>query len=115
MARLLVFCVNSGLKVLITTHSDYLIKEINNLIMLNSDFEGKRKFLKDHKKNYNEHDRLKPESIRAYACQGGTLKPCEIDDTGIDMPIFDDAIDSINQISNELVLQITPYNEKDND
>ena len=46
MARLLVRCVNSGLKVLITTHSDYLIKEFNNLIMLNQDFSGNRKVFK---------------------------------------------------------------------
>ena len=32
MARLLVRCVHAGLKVLITTHSDYLVKELNNLI-----------------------------------------------------------------------------------
>ena len=49
-ARLLVRCVNNGLKVLITTHSDYIVKEFNNLIMLSNDFEGKEKFLKAEKK-----------------------------------------------------------------
>ena len=38
MARLLVRCVHAGLKVLVTTHSDYLVKEFNNLIMLSHDF-----------------------------------------------------------------------------
>jgi hypothetical protein len=41
MARLLVRCVNSGLKMIITTHSDYIIKEFNNLIMLSQDFAEK--------------------------------------------------------------------------
>ena len=36
MARLLAMCVSAGLKVLVTTHSDYFIKEINNLIMLSN-------------------------------------------------------------------------------
>ena len=108
MARLLVFCVNSGLKVLITTHSDYLIKEINNLIMLNSRFDGKSEFLEKNKKNYTEDDCLKPESVKAYICEKGKLKPCSVDETGIDMPVFDNAIDNINKISNELALLTTP-------
>ena len=107
MARLLAFCVNSGLKVLLTTHSDYLIKEFNNLIMLSNEFEGKDKFLTRNKKDYTADDYLKPESVKAYTCGKGTLTPCEVDKTGIDMPVFDDAIDKINQVSNELGLLIT--------
>ncbi len=107
MARLLAFCVNSGLKVLVTTHSDYLIKEFNNLIMLSNEFEGKDKFLTRNKKDYTADDYLKPESVKAYTCGKGTLTPCEVDKTGIDMPVFDDAIDKINQVSNELGLLIT--------
>ena len=38
-ARLLARLVEGGMRVLITTHSDYIVKEINNLIMLNSEFE----------------------------------------------------------------------------
>ena len=104
MARLLVFCVKSGLKVLITTHSDYMIKEINNLIMLNGDFEGKDRFLRTNKKEYTEDDCLNPKSVKAYICKDGTLQPCEVDERGIDMPVFDDAIDKINRISNDLSL-----------
>ena len=106
MARLLAFCVNAGLKVLITTHSDYLIKEINNLIMLDNDFEGKEEFLTKHK--YTEHERLRPNAVKAYTCEAGTLKTCRIDNTGIEMPVFDDAIDKINRISNELAFLIMP-------
>ena len=103
MARLLVSCVNAGIKVLIATHSDYIIKEINNLIILHNDFEKKEEFLKKHKKDYTENDHLDPHSVRAYICEDGTLKQCRIDERGIDdMTVFDDTIDSINQISVEL-------------
>ena len=104
MARLLVFCVKSGLKVLITTHSDYMIKEINNLVMLNGNFEGKDRFLRMNKKDYTEDDCLNPKLVKAYICKDGTLHPCEVDERGIDMPVFDDAIDKINRISNDLYL-----------
>ena len=102
MARLLAFCVNSGIKVLITTHSDYLIKELNNLIMLSNEFEGKDKFLTRNKTDYTADDYLKPDSVKAYICEDGTLKSCEVDKTGIEMLIFDGAINEINKVSNEL-------------
>jgi len=105
MARLLVFCVSAGLKVIVTTHSDYIIKEIDNLIMLNSDFPEKERFLNKHKKDYTETDRLNPESVRAYICEGGTLRQCAVDKKGIDdMTVFDDTIDKINQLYNQLDL-----------
>ena len=47
-ARLLAQLVNFGMTILITTHSDYLIKEINNLIMLNGSFEDKEEVMKQH-------------------------------------------------------------------
>jgi predicted ATPase len=113
MARLLVFCVNTGLKVLITTHSDYLIKEINNLIMLSNNFDGKDKFLKKHKDIYKKDDFLRPDSVKAYTCESGTLKPCNVDETGIDMPIFDDAINKMNKISTELGYKLSLGNPED--
>ena len=103
MARLLAFCVNNGIKVLITTHSDFMIKEINNLIMLHQDFEAKQEFLKKYKKEYTENDRLDPNSVKAYICENGGLSACDIDEGGIrEMSVFDDAIDDINLISEEL-------------
>ena len=104
MARLLVFCVNKGIKVLITTHSDYIIRETNHLIMLNGEFEKKSAFLEKHKKDYTENDHLNPESVRAYICEKGSLTKCNIDKKGIHgMTVFDDAIDGMNRISAELV------------
>ena len=101
IARLLARCVNRGLKVLITTHSDYLIKEFNNLIMLNNNFKGKANFLKSNKQ-YSPNDCLKPEAVGAYICENGTLTPCRIDNKGMDIQSFDNTIDEINRISDEL-------------
>ena len=103
MARLLAFCVNNGIKVLITTHSDYIIKEINNLIMLHQDFEYKQEFLKKHKKEYTENDCLDPNSVKVYICEKGGLIRCDIGEKGIkEMSVFDDAIDGINLICRKL-------------
>ncbi len=101
MARLLARCINSGLKVLITTHSDYLIKEFNNLIMLSNDFKGKTNFFQSNRQ-YTPNDYLRPETVGAYICENGTLTSCNIDNKGMDIRSFDDTIDEINRISDEL-------------
>ena len=104
LARLLARCVRAGMKVLITTHSDYLIKEINNLIMLARPFADKKDVIK--KLRYREDDFLAPESVRAYIAEKHTLSQCEVDEFGIDMPVFDETIDKINTVANELASRV---------
>ena len=64
LARLLARLVRTGVKVLITTHSDYLVKEFNNLIMLSNSFEDKDNVMK--RLGYKKDDFLEQASIRAY-------------------------------------------------
>lgn len=103
-ARLLARAVHAGLKVLITTHSDYIVKEINNLLMLSQDFEEKDEVLKEL--GYSKHDFLKPESVRAYVAKDKSLTRCTIDSYGINMPVFDTTIDAINRVSSELSVRL---------
>ena len=104
LARVLSRCVQAGLKVLITTHSDYLVKELNNLVMLSHNFEGKQELLK--KLKYDANDALDPSQIRAYVVENGTLTACTVDKYGMDMPNFDRAIDDINRVTNEISSRI---------
>ena len=104
VARLLARLVNSGTKVLITTHSDYIVKEINNLIMLNNSFKEKEEAANDL--GYRKNDHLDPEFVRAYIAENNTLKPCTIDTFGIDMPVFDKTIDDINRASDDLASRL---------
>ena len=110
IARILARLVNSGTKVLITTHSDYIMKEINNLIMLSSSFsekeETKRRF------GYQKDDYLNPDSIRAYVAEEQGLTPCPRDKFGIDLPVFDKTIEHINQVSNSLYAQLNEEPEE---
>ena len=105
LARLLARLVQAGLKVLMTTHSDYLIKEINNLIMLGHSFNNKAKVTKRLK--YEDDDHLVPHRIRAYIAKKNTLTRCQIDKFGIDMPNFDEAINGINDVANELAIRVS--------
>ena len=105
LARLLARFVNAGVKVLITTHSDYLIKELNNLVMLSQPFAGKDQVVSELK--YQPTDALHPESIRAYVAENNGLTKCVVDRFGIDMPMFDQTIDAINATANELASRLT--------
>ncbi len=109
-ARLLARAVHAGLKVLITTHSDYIVKEINNLLMLSRDFKDKPEVLKKY--GYSEHDFLNPASVRAYVAENNSLTRCTVDPFGIDMPVFDITIDAINRVTRELEIRLTHEEEE---
>ena len=105
LARLLARLIQAGLKVLLTTHSDYLIKELNNLIMLSRSFRNKSKVTR--KLKYSRDDYIVPERIRAYVAANGGIAKCEIDKLGIDMPNFDETINEINDVANELAIRVS--------
>ncbi len=104
LARLLARMVRAGLKVLITTHSDYLIMEINNLVMLSKPFADKEALVK--KLGYSPDDFLAPNSIRAYVAERNGLSRCAVNEFGIDMPVFDKTMDKINRAANELASRV---------
>ena len=103
LARVMSRLVNAGLKVLVSTHSDYLIKEIGNLVMLHH-LRGKG--VAAGKRRYGPHDGIGGEHIRAYVAENNTLTPCVVDQYGIDMPMFDKTIDDINRTSAELAAAV---------
>lgn len=101
MAGLLSQLVNTGVKVLITTHSDYLIRELNNRIMLSSDIVDKDKIMKDEK--ISHHEILKPQQVKAYALDGShAIKNITVDKFGMDLEIFDCLIEKSNNLSNTI-------------
>ena len=61
MARAIVRLVNAGMKVIITTHSDYFVGQINNLLKLSHASSGKLR-----KEGYTAEDCLKPDDLSAY-------------------------------------------------
>ncbi|WP_027002031.1 AAA family ATPase [Hugenholtzia roseola] len=114
MARLFVKMVRLGIKVWITTHSDYLVKEINNCLMLSKIKESQRfEILK--KMGYSENDVLYEQEIKAYltyteAEKKGTLVPVSFNEYGMLMTTFDAEADKINHIANYLADAIDDIN-----
>lgn len=110
LARTLARIVHSGTKVLVTTHSDYLIKEINNLVMLDQLEAGIRRRL-----GYRADDGLARERVRAYVAENGSLTNCVVDEHGVDMPVFDDTIDRINRVASELTARVAAQGKRQDD
>jgi len=104
IARLLAHLLNKGINIFITTHSDYLIKELNNLIRLNHKITDKEKILKKYK--YKEHDILDYKKISAYINDFGDVKQVLIDDMGMKIESFDKTINSLSNAMNEIYFNI---------
>lgn len=101
MAALLSRLVNSGVRVLITTHSDYLIREINNRVMLSQDIENKKNIMKSSK--ITQQDILDPKQVKAFSLKcDHKIHPVEVDKYGINMDIFDNLITDANELADNI-------------
>ena len=93
LARLLARLVNSGINVVISTHSDYIVRELNFLIMLNTRAKPNR----PRWRQYRAEDLLPPEMVGAYLFDRNTITPMLLtEEDGIYAETFDDVIRSMN-------------------
>lgn len=118
MARFLAMLANSGIKVLFTTHSDYIIKELNNLIMLYGLGVGNQSsiinhFNKTYHSGYSEDMAIQSNAVDCYTVMenddGFHTHKSDIDCYGVNLAILDDEINNLSEISQIL------FNELDND
>lgn len=117
IARLFARLVNLEIKVFITTHSDYIVKELNTLIMLNNDKPHLKRIVEES--NYKESELIKADQVKLYVAEKAlmpleerqkrrkrahTLVPADIDpEFGIEARSFDKTIDTMNKIQRDIV------------
>ena len=117
IARLFARLVNLGVKVFITTHSDYIVKELNTLIMLNHDKPHLKRIAEEN--GYRPSELIRSDQVKVYMAQealvpleeeqkgrrkGVTLVPADVDPVlGIEAPSFDKTIDEMNEILEDIV------------
>lgn len=95
VARLLARFVNEGFKVLISTHSDYIIKELNLLIMLNNPDKPEAKELQK-KYGYQDNELLKPEEIGVYLFKDRHSEVVPVTQEGFEIETIDKEINELN-------------------
>lgn len=110
MARIFVKMINAGMKLLINTHSDHIIREINNMIMLSS--LDKNEDVAEY--GYAKDDALKKEDVATYYFDFANQPPykvnverMEITDTGFDVKSIDDTIEQLNERASNLYYAIS--------
>ena len=116
IVRLFARLVNVGIKVFITTHSDYIIKELNTLIMLNNDCSHLQE-IAEHE-GYKNEELISPDKIKAYLAKKDriqlphlknrtrhlTLVPAPIStEQGVEVEGFDEAINDMNRIQEKII------------
>lgn len=117
IARLFARLANIGVKVLVTTHSDYIVKELNTLIMLNHDTPHLKRVAEEN--GYKKSELITADQVKVYVAEkallpleegqkrrkrGHTLVPAKIHPRfGIGVSSFDKTIDDLNRIQDEIV------------
>jgi predicted ATPase len=114
LARVLAKLVNNGVKVVLSTHSPYFVRELNNLIMLNKSFIKAGELRQRY--GYEPGESLNPEKVSAYLFDQKTIKEMEIDvNEGIIAETFDDVINNLNQSSNDIYYASQEEEDWDNE
>ena len=99
IARLLARLVNAGLNIVISTHSDYIVRELNSLIMLSGD--KNQELLYRH--GYDKDEVLSVEKVGAYLFDRQAVVPFEItQEDGIYATTFDEVIGKINTTNDDI-------------
>ncbi len=101
VARVIAQMVNAGIKVMLSTHSDYIIRELNNLIML--DVKGNDKVVNKliKKYGYKQDQILNPEKVGVYLFTD-KVEALEVSATGFEIKSIDDEINALNESAQDI-------------
>lgn len=105
LVRIFARLMNEGFRLLVSTHSDYIIREVNNLIMLSSEKKSVQELRE--KLQYQPDECISKEDVGVYYFdfkQKTTVEveQLNVDSTGFEVPSIDDTIDRLNFVSDEL-------------
>ncbi len=116
LARLIAYLINCGVRVFMTTHSDYIIKELNTLIMLNAKTAHTKQV--QHKYGYGDEEILDYSKVKLFmTCStpekiAGKGRKAKINglreahinaEQGIEVETFDTTIETMNSIQSEIL------------
>ena len=100
IARILAKAVNRGFKIMMSTHSDYLIRELNHLIMLSQPSEAAAKLIEEL--GYDPASTLKPEKVGVYLFNDHRSQPVPVTETGFEVKTIEDEINKLNAASQRI-------------
>lgn len=101
LARILAKAVRRGFKLMMSTHSDYIIRELNHMIMLSKlSPEAAREL------GYDPECALAPDSVGVYLFNDHTATSVPVTETGFSIQTIDDQINALNADAQRLYARI---------
>ena len=102
LTRVFAKLLSKGFRLLISTHSDYIIREFNNLIMTSSNKEEVKKLVNDF--SYDINDAILPSDVGCYyfhfaspTAKQVTVKELVVDENGFEIESIDREINAQNE------------------
>lgn len=105
LAQLLVRITHANIKIIVTTHSDHLLRELNTLTMLSNDSIDQEEKDEILSKYHIDHcDIIKPSEITAYVNSSSThqIHKMLVNEFGIHMDLFSKEINESSELSKEV-------------
>lgn len=103
IARFLCEVVNNGINVLLSTHSDYILREINNSIILKQPKLAKIK----NRNNYGDSEVISEKNVSVLLFKkDGYPEPVSVTNFGFSVKTIDEEINALNQISEDILLEL---------
>lgn len=102
VTRLLVKAINRGLKIMMSTHSDYVLRELNHLIMLNQIPEAEAREM-----GYDPEWALSSERLGVYLFDEHQAQPVPIEETGFSIKTIDDVVNQLNADEQRLYARLS--------
>ena len=105
LARLFAKLINKGFRLLISTHSDYIIREINNLIMISSSSDEMKNLAIEL--GYQNDEYIDSNEVNAYLFnhkgkRSVVVSKIPVTVAGFEVDTIDSAINNLNSVSEEL-------------
>lgn len=101
IAQLLAELVNRGIRVVVSTHSDYMVREWGNLIMLGEEFIERDAVAKQH--DLSSTRWLLPSKVSAYEFHAGGAADMGVSaESGISTRLFDESIEHLNAAAQDI-------------
>lgn len=100
VTRILAKAVNRGLRVIMSTHSDYVLREINNLILLGRDSDAINAVREKH--GYSTDELLVPDKVGPYLFRNGGCEAIPVTADGFEVKTIEDEINRLNEISQDI-------------
>lgn len=102
LTRILAKAVGLGFKVMISTHSDFVLRELNHLIMLSKLPEGESRAL-----GYDPASALDPDQIGVYLFNQQHACPVPVEETGFSIKTIDDVVSQLNADEQRLYARLS--------